>query len=284
MIGNILPCKWKDSQGVWAVGFCKSNSITNTNVAKGVVKLSICLSSPPNDLCVAQVVAEELLKVTGSGSGNSLEVSELYPLINQSTSTSVTSCILQLTEAVIVDMDWAIKKLKTFSLVTQKSIHVNHDGEHLSGLTFEEKLYWRTEALVKVLSSFVLMNLNSKPIVFCKLINIFHLFYILNACTLFDLKYADPQAEQFIRLATRLYKHLAQMSKLKISAKGCKQLSPSVQFQKLVELTCKQLTVPLYNFVAEMQRVRTWIHLGILFLIRLVFCLLFAHLVYLPVA
>lgn len=224
MIGNELPCKWKNSHGTWAEGFCKSNSITNANVVKSVVKLAICLSSPPNDLFVAQSLAQELLKVTGSGCSDSLEVSELYPLINHSTSTTILSCILQLTEEVVSDMDWAIKKVKTFSLVTQKSIHVNHDEDHLSGLGFEENLYSRTEALVKVLSSFVLMSLK------------------------------DPQAEHFLRLATRLYKHLAQMSKLRIAPKGCKQLLPSLEFQRLVELTCKQLTVPLYNFVAEMQR------------------------------
>lgn len=224
MIGNELPCKWKNSHGSWAEGFCKSNSITNANVVKGVVKLAICLNSPPNDLFVAQSLAQELLKVTVSESSDSLEVSEIYPLINQSTSTTIMSCILQLTEEVVSDMEWAIRKVKTFSLVTRKSILVNHDEDHLSGLGFEENLYSRTEALVKVLSSFVLMGLK------------------------------DPQAEHFLRLATRLYKHLAQMSKLRIAPKGGKQLLPSLKFQKLVELTCKQLTVPLYNFVAEMQR------------------------------
>lgn len=166
MIGNELPCKWKNSHGTWAEGFCKSNSITNANVVKSVVKLAICLSSPPNDLFVAQSLAQELLKVTGSGCSDSLEVSELYPLINHSTSTTILSCILQLTEEVVSDMDWTIKKVKTFSLVTQKSIHVNHDEDHLSGLGFEENLYSRTEALVKVLSSFVLMSLKGKRVVY----------------------------------------------------------------------------------------------------------------------
>lgn len=165
MIGNELPCKWKNSHGTWAEGFCKSNSITNANVVKSVAKLAICLISPPNDLFVAQSLALELLKVTGSGSSDSLEVSELYPLINQSTSTTIMSCILQLTEEVVSDMDWAIKKVKTFSLVTQKSILVNHDEDHLSRLGFEENLYSRTEALVKVLSSFVLMSLKGKHVV-----------------------------------------------------------------------------------------------------------------------
>lgn len=66
---------------------------------------------------------------------------------------------------------------------------------------------------------------------------------------------ADSQAETFLRLAARFYKHLALMSKLRIAPKGCKQVLPSLKFEKLVDITCKQLTVPLYDFVAEMQRV-----------------------------
>ncbi|KAL5785187.1 hypothetical protein ACOSQ2_007579 [Xanthoceras sorbifolium] len=224
VIGNTLPCKWKNPHGTWALNFCKSNSITNTNVAKSVVKLAICLSSPPDDLSVAEVMAEELLKATGLERGNTSEIPDIYPLINRSTSNTITSCILQLIEAVMSDMDWAIKKQKTLSLVTQKSIYINRNGEHSSALTFEENLYSRAEAVIKVLSSFVLMSLK------------------------------DSQAEHLLRLTTRFYKQLAQMSKLRIAPKGCKQLLPSLQFQKLVELTCKQLTVPLYNFVAEMQR------------------------------
>ena len=45
------------------------------------------------------------------------------------------------------------------------------------------------------------------------------------------------------------------MSKLRIAPKGCKQVLPGLKFQKLVELTCRQLTAPLYSFVALMQRV-----------------------------
>lgn len=74
----------------------------------------------------------------------------------------------------------------------------------------------------------------------------------------------DNQAEHFLRLTARFYKNLALISKLKIATKGQKQLLPSLQFQKLVELTCKELTVPLYNFVAEMQQVQTLILLPLL--------------------
>ncbi|BBG93163.1 hypothetical protein Prudu_001092, partial [Prunus dulcis] len=63
----------------------------------------------------------------------------------------------------------------------------------------------------------------------------------------------DTQAEFLLRFCARFYKHLAQMSKLRIAPKGCKQIFPSLKFLKLVEVTCKQLTNPLYDFVAIMQ-------------------------------
>lgn len=85
----------------------------------------------------------------------------------------------------------------------------------------------------------------------------FHELYklLLYNLIIMHFVYADPQAETLLRLAARFYKYLAQMSKLRIAPKGCKQVLPSLKFQKLVDITCKQLTVPLYNFVAEMQRV-----------------------------
>ncbi|KAK9288581.1 hypothetical protein L1049_017040 [Liquidambar formosana] len=227
MIGNKLHCKWRNFHGAWAIRVCKSSGVMNPKVAKSVATLAICLSSPPNDLILAQDLVMELLKVMGSlGSEQSspLEISETYPIINRSTSTAIASSILQVIESVIVDMDWATMKLRTFSLVTQRSTSIDQNGAHAPGLALEEVIYSRAEAVVKVLSSFVEM----------------------------DLK--DPQAEQLLRLAARFYKHLARMSKLRIAPKGCKQLLPSLQFQKLVEQTCKQLTVPLYNFVALMQK------------------------------
>ncbi|KAM4126898.1 hypothetical protein ACJW30_02G049000 [Castanea mollissima] len=223
-IGNKLPCKWKNIHGAWAVCVGKRNHIMNSKVVKGIVTVALSLSLPPNDLIVAQDMASELLKVTGSETIGPIEMSESYPVINHSTSAAINSCILQLIEAILVDMDWATKKLKIFSLVTQRSINLNKSGEHAPGLAFEENLYTRAEAVVKVLSFFVLMNLK------------------------------EPQAEHLLRLAAKFYKHLAQMSKLRIAPKGCKQLLPSLKFEKLVELTCKQLTVPLYNFVMLVQK------------------------------
>ncbi|CAK7333380.1 unnamed protein product [Dovyalis caffra] len=225
MIGEKLPCKWRNSLGAWSIQVCKGNVIKNSKVARSVVALAICLSSPPSDLIVAQDMAKELLKVTGSEtSDNTSDVSESYSIVNQSTSTSIISCLQKLMEAIIVDIDWAIKKLKTFTLVSQKSIHFSQKEEQVTGLEYENNLYSRAEAVVKVLSCFVLTNLK------------------------------EPQAEHLLRLTAKFYKHLARMSRLRIASKGCKQLLPSLAFQKLVELTCKQLTVPLYNFVAEMQR------------------------------
>lgn len=67
---------------------------------------------------------------------------------------------------------------------------------------------------------------------------------------------ADPQAEQLVKLAARFYKNLARMSKLLIASKGVQQPLPSLKYQKLVEITCRQLTAPLYNFVPLMQMVK----------------------------
>ncbi|OMO57346.1 Fanconi anemia group I protein [Corchorus capsularis] len=215
--------EWRNSHGAWAIHICKTSETTNSTIAKSMVRLAISLSSPPTDLHVAQDMLREVLKFMGSNTSESSQEST-YHLINQSTTTAVASCLLQITDAVIVDMDWATKKLKAASQVSQRSTHLDQNGENRSGLVFEENIYSRVKAVVELLSSFVLMSLK------------------------------DSQAEHFLRLTTRFYKHLAQMSKLRIAPKGQKQLLPSLQFQKLVELTCKQLTIPIYNFVAEMQQ------------------------------
>ncbi|KAF8387882.1 hypothetical protein HHK36_026544 [Tetracentron sinense] len=224
MIGNKLPCKLRNYHGAWAIRICKNNCIINSKAAKSVVALAISLNSPPNDLIVAQDTASELLKVMGSEERDPVEASEMYPIINHSTGTAITSFLLQSIESVIVDLDWAITKLKAFSPVTRRINCLDQDGEKAPGLTLEEVLYSRSEGLVKLLSSFVVMSLK------------------------------DPQAEQLLRLAARFYKHLARMSKLRIAPKGCKQLLPGPKFQRLAEITCKKLTGPLYNFVALMQR------------------------------
>lgn len=159
-IGGKLPCHLRNSHGAWAISVCKNSEIKNSKVGKSVVMLATCLSSPPNDLAISQDMAKELLQVIGSEGDIPEEVSEVYPLINHQTSAGINSCIVHIVEAVVVEMDWAIKKLKTFSLVSQKGIHLNQNSEHSHELAFEENLYTRAEAVVKVLSSFVSMSLN----------------------------------------------------------------------------------------------------------------------------
>lgn len=159
MVGDKLPCKWRSIHGAWAVRVCKSNGITNSKVVKSIVMLAISLSSPPNNLILAQEMAVELLKVTGSEMVDPIEKSESYPLINHSTSAAISSCIQQLIEAMLVDMDWATKKLKNLSWVNQTSAHLNENGENSPGLAFEENLYSMAEEVMKVLSFFVLMTI-----------------------------------------------------------------------------------------------------------------------------
>ncbi|KAJ4968206.1 hypothetical protein NE237_014907 [Protea cynaroides] len=223
MIGNQLPYKLRNYQGAWAIRICKSNTIMNSKTAKSVVALAICLSSPPYDLIVAQDMTAELLKVIGSGESDPVEKSETYPIINHSTGNTIASSILQLIESVIIDLDWAVRKLKASSAITQRGSCLDQYGEKAPGLILEEALYSRSEALVNLLSFFVVMNLK------------------------------DPHAEQLLRLAAKFYKLLASLTKLRIAPKGSKQFLPGIKFQMLAEITCRKLTAPLYNFVALMQ-------------------------------
>ncbi|KAF5944697.1 hypothetical protein HYC85_018774 [Camellia sinensis] len=206
MIGIKLPGERRNILGAWATQICKSNNIANSKVAKSVVSLALCLSSPPHDLVLAQEMATELIKVMGSETSDPLEMSEMYHVINHSTCTTTAASVLQLIESVIADMDRIIMKMKMCLAAIRKGIPFDPNGEHALGFTLEETLYSRTEAVVTVL------------------------------------------------LAGRFYKNLARISKFQISPKGCKQVLPSLKYQKLVEITCKQLTAPLYNFVTLMQR------------------------------
>ncbi|KAK6930197.1 FANCI solenoid 4 domain [Dillenia turbinata] len=61
---------------------------------------------------------------------------------------------------------------------------------------------------------------------------------------------ADPQAEQLLRLAAKFYKHSPNGE-----AADCSQRSYQVRsFEKLAEITCRQVTAPLYNFMAMVQK------------------------------
>ncbi|KAK6138776.1 hypothetical protein DH2020_027487 [Rehmannia glutinosa] len=224
MIGNKLPEERRNLVGSWANRICKSSNVSNSKVAKCLVFIAVTLSSAPADLVISQNMAAELLQVVGSDGTNPLDISETFPVINKSTSAAIVSTILQSVESTIVGMDWIMVKLKSYYTVTQKGISFNQSGKVTSELALEETLYSRAEAVVKVLSYFVAMNLK------------------------------DPQAEHLLRLAVKFYKNLARISKLRIAPKGCKQVLPSLKYQRLVEITCRQLTAPIYNFVAQMQK------------------------------
>lgn len=159
MTGEKLPCKLRNVHGAWALRICKEKEITNSKVAKSVVTLAISLSLPPNDLIISQGMATEILKVLGSEMREPSKVSDVYPLINESTCIAINSCILHMIEVTIIDMDWAIKNLKMFYSVTQKSTHLTQNGEIARGLAFEENVYSRAEEMVKILACFVLMSL-----------------------------------------------------------------------------------------------------------------------------
>ncbi|CAI9771072.1 unnamed protein product [Fraxinus pennsylvanica] len=224
MIGNKLPEERKNLVAMWAIRICKNSDVSNSKVAKSLVSLAVSLSSPPGDLLVAQEMAAELSKVTGSDDSDLLEKSETFRIINKSTDDAIASILLQLAESTVVDMDWIITRLNTYYTATRKGIPPNQTGIFDSGSVLEETLYSRAEALLKVLSFFVAMTLK------------------------------DPQAEYLVRIAAKFYKNLARISKLRVAPKGCKQVLPSLNYQKLVEITCRQLTAPIYNFVSQMQQ------------------------------
>ncbi|GAB4843630.1 hypothetical protein Ancab_013595 [Ancistrocladus abbreviatus] len=227
IVGDKLPNERRSSIADWVISICKNSRIADAKVAKCLVMLGLTLKPPPDDLLVAEAMATQMLNSTTSDetciSGMS-EFSDRYSIINPTTFAAAASSILQFIESVISDVQWATAKLKTCCIITKHTFSLDQAGEKSRGSVLEEIVYLRAEAVVKALSPFMGMCLK------------------------------DPQAEQLLRLAARFYKQLAQMSKLCISPKGCKQFLPTLAFQKLVEITCRQLTVPLYNFVAQMQQ------------------------------
>ncbi|KAL2229745.1 UNVERIFIED_CONTAM: Fanconi anemia group I protein [Sesamum indicum] len=224
MIGNKLPEERRNLVGSWVTRICKSSHVSNSKVAKSLVFAAVTLSSPPADLDVAQNMAAELRRVVGSEDTDPLDTSETFPVINKSTDAAIASTILQSVESTVVDMDLITRRLKTYYMATQKGVSFNQMRKVAPELAMEEMLYSRAEAVVKVLSYFVAMNLK------------------------------DPQAEHLLRLAAKFYKNLARISKYRIAPKGCKQALPSLKYHRLVEITCRQLTAPVYNFVAHMQK------------------------------
>ncbi|KAK9161603.1 hypothetical protein Syun_007944 [Stephania yunnanensis] len=218
LIGGKLPSHLRNSFGAWASHLCRNTIIEDPKAAKGLIELSIHLTSSPNDLMVGKDIASELLKVVGSEETESVEKSETFAIINHSTGNAIANMLLQMIESVFAEIGWAIAKLKLVCSSRGSS------GEPLQVMTLEDALYSRAEAVVNLLSFFAQMNLK------------------------------EPQAEQFLRLTARFYKHLSLMTKLCIAPKGFRQVLPGLRFEKLAEMTCKRLTAPLYNFVALMQR------------------------------
>ncbi|CAH9096737.1 unnamed protein product [Cuscuta europaea] len=221
LIATKLPEEGRNRVGNWARGICKRKKISNPKVAKSIANLALTLSSAPNDLIIAQEMAAELLTVVGKESSDLPETS--YYIINKSTSADIASIILQFLDSTITDIEWIGIKLKERSCSYKRHISSQQWGEKASELVIEETLYSRAEAVVNVASFFVLMNLE------------------------------EAEAEKLLMLAARFYKNLARITKLHSASKGCKQRLPSLKFQKLVEETFRQLTAPLYNFVADMQ-------------------------------
>ncbi|KAI3896837.1 hypothetical protein MKX03_028343 [Papaver bracteatum] len=225
VIGRKLPHSLRNVHGAWAIGLCRNIEVEKPKPTKSLVALAVYLCSAPDDLRVAHDMASELVKIIGTETTGPVEKSETYPIINSSTGTAIASTLLQLIESTIVDVDWTVSKLKTLSTTSYgSSVHDQHqEGEKTPGLVLEEDLYSRCKALVNLLSCFAEMNLT------------------------------DVLAEQFLKLTSRFYKYLALMTKLRIAPKGCKQQLPGAKFEKLAEVTCKSLTVPLYKFMALMQ-------------------------------
>ncbi|GLJ10827.1 hypothetical protein SUGI_0135980 [Cryptomeria japonica] len=227
-LGGKLPLHLRKLHGTWAEMTCRSMKVMHNGAARALATLALYLSIPPLDLTIGQRMASELLKVMGSEERDPIDLSDVYVTINASTSNGIATLLLQLAEATLVDVDWLISKLKA-SLVAGNLplLDANTDNQrraNVSRAILEETLHTRVESLVHMLSLFTEMSLRTSP------------------------------AEHFLRVASKLYKSLAAVTKLCIAPKGYKQPLPSSKFQMLAEVTCRKMTAPLYNFMAVMQR------------------------------
>lgn len=159
MIGKKLPNERRNLLGSWATELCRKSEVSNSKVAKCLVFIAITLSSPPADLVIAENLTAELVKVVGSEGNDPVDASETFPIISKITSSAISTTILQSIESSVADMEWITTRLKTCYTATQKGISLNQTGEEAPELAVEEVLYSRAEAVVKVLSHFVAMNL-----------------------------------------------------------------------------------------------------------------------------
>ncbi|KAL8162244.1 hypothetical protein V2J09_013733 [Rumex salicifolius] len=222
-VGSKLPREHRTYLGNWIVSVCKSISVTDSKAAQSLVKLALALKAPPDDLEFALEIAAEMYNVASEESSLS-EMSGEYHILNSSTWTAIASSILQSIESVTSDLQWAGAKLKGYTVVTKSITLLDEYRDKIPRSALEQAVYSRAESVVKVLNPFMSILLN------------------------------DSQAEQILRFAAKLYKQLALMSKLWIASKSCKQLVPTPNFQKLVEITCKELTSPLYSFIEHVQQ------------------------------
>ncbi|MCO5611926.1 hypothetical protein L7F22_066185 [Adiantum nelumboides] len=225
-LGSRLQSAQMKAFGSWAEASCKTQKLAFNGAAKALMKMAVGLLPSPDDLVLAQTLSQELLKVIGTDEQEPIETSGMYHTVNTATKNCIAGSLLQHVETILIDADWLINKLKlppsaksdlSIDLLTQPYFEA-------SRMESEVVLHKRLESLVLVLSNFVQMNLTGAV------------------------------AEQFLRVAVRLYKCLAATTKLCIAPKGYKQTIPSTKFQMLAEVTCKKLTAPLYTFMAVMQR------------------------------
>nr|CAD1833283.1 unnamed protein product [Ananas comosus var. bracteatus] len=226
-IGRKLPPKQRNSHGIWASRICRNKAVEHPSAARGLVALAFYLLPSPNDMVFLQEISSELRKVMGSEDKEPLETSDTFPIINHSTKNALSTFLIQVFESSLIELDWTLLKIKAILTVSNESTSLGksqQSGERPNGLELEEALFTRSELIVHLLSSFAEMNLT------------------------------DSQAEQFLKITTKFYKHLARMTKLQIARKGYKQSLPGRKFQTLAEVTCTMLTAPLYNFVALVQR------------------------------
>ena len=159
MIGKKLPEERRNLVGSLATKLCRRSDVSNSKVAKCLVFIAVTLTSPPADMVIAENMAAELVQVLGSEDTDPVDESETFPIIRKSTSAAISTTILQSVDSSIADMDWIAIRLKTCYMATQKGISFNQTGKEAPELAVEEVLYSRAEAVVKVLSHFVAMNL-----------------------------------------------------------------------------------------------------------------------------
>ena len=147
MVGRRMPEESREAHGLWAIDLCRISDWNNPTAASSLVDISIYLRPSPHDLTTAREMAAALMSVNSLEDHDQPEASETYPIVNQSTASVVTSCLLRLVDSVLVELDWSLLKLN--ALTSEK-------------LTLEEAVYSRSEALVNILSHLVQMNLTGE--------------------------------------------------------------------------------------------------------------------------